>query len=199
MTLLFLSLHPVRAAADPVTVTGVLTAVGPGARLLPELDLSFPDFPITIVLGSPLSPGFSLSGSTGTPVPFTQTTGPFSGHSLAIDADVSGSLSFVGVTQFLDFPPGTPNQFLTAPVELSGFLRIVQGGHVLFDGTLIGGGTGGVGYEDRFSRNDPRLEGYIYQFSAVAATPEPASLLLLGSGVAWMLSRRRTKGSAPSA
>ena len=94
MAFLALGLHPSRAAADPVTVTGTLSAVGPGFRLLPEFDLSFPDFRITVVLGSPISPGFSFGGRDGLGVPFTQTTGPFSGHSLFDEADVSGSLSF---------------------------------------------------------------------------------------------------------
>lgn len=193
IALLFFALHPGRAAADPVTVTGVLSGTTAGARILPELELSFPDFRISIALGAPVLPGFVFGGPTGTAVHFTQTTGVFAGHSFDIDADVSGMLSFVGPTQFLDFPPGTRNQFLTAPVQLSGFLRIAQGSHLLFDGTLVGSGTGGVSYEDRFGRSDPRIEGYIYQFSGVAATPEPASLVLLGSGVAWMLSRRRTR------
>lgn len=199
MTLLFVSLHAGRAAADPVTVTGTLSAAGPGFRLLPDLDLAFPDFRVSLVLGSPISPGFPSQGGTGTAINFTQTTGPFAGHSVYEDADVSGSLSFVGPTRILDFPAAAHNVSLTAPVQLSGFLRIVQGGRLLFDGTLLGSGTGGVWYEDRFNRGDVRLEGYVYTFSAIAATPEPASLLLLGSGVAWMLRRRRTNQAAPAA
>ena len=78
MALLMSALHPAGAAADPVTVTGSLSAAGPGFRLLPELDLSFPDFRITVVLGSPISPGFSFTGRDGLAVPLTQTTGPFS-------------------------------------------------------------------------------------------------------------------------
>ncbi|MEO6238338.1 MAG: PEP-CTERM sorting domain-containing protein [Vicinamibacterales bacterium] len=193
MALLFLALHPSRAAADPVTVSGILSGVSAGALIQPELELSFPDFRISVVIGSRLAPGFSISGQDGTAVPFTQTTGEFAGHSSDLDADVTGMLSFVGPTEFVNFPPGSRNQLLNAAVQLTGFLRITQGNHVLFDGTLNGSGSAYVSYEDRFGRGDRRLEGYFYQFEAVAATPEPASLLLVGSGLGWVLNRRRTR------
>ena len=67
-------------------------------------------------------------------------------------------------------------------MQLSGFLRITQPNGVLFDGTLLGSGLASVFYENRFG-DGLRLGGYQIAMSGVAATPEPASLLLVSSGV----------------
>jgi hypothetical protein len=191
--------HAERAAADPVTVTGSFIGVRRFALIEEELDLVFPDFTI-IVQGLPqLTPGFCLDGcGTGTPVPFTQTTGLFSGHSIAapglpsIDADVTGTLSFVGPTLFVDIGSDSwSTAFLSAPVQFSGLLKVVQDNRVLFNGTLLGSGTGSIVYENTFAGMNTRLGGFQYEIHSVAATPEPGSLLLLAPGVGWLAIRRR--------
>jgi len=201
IAILLFALHGARAAAEPIAFSGFLSGDLRGAQVFQVLDLTFPDFSITIDLEPRLTPGFCIGCGSGSAVPFTQTTGVFSAHSpsnaglATIDADVTGVLSFAGPTEFLNIDPATGGDLLTAPVTLSGTLRITQPGRVLFDGSLVGAGAGSVLYESRFA--GPRLGGYQYAFNGVAATPEPASWLLFSSGVAWVVGRRRFGASPP--
>ncbi len=195
-----LVLCPGRAAAEPVGVSGFFGGDLRFALVVQELDLTFPDFKVSIGVEPQLKPGFCLDGcGTGTAVPFTQTTGVFSGHSTAfpstgtIDADVTGTLQFIGPTQFVNVDPVAGGDVLTAPVEVRGFLRITQPNRILFNGTLVGSAFALVGYENRFGPSDTRLGGYQFSIDAVADTPEPASFVLLGTGLAWLARRRRTR------
>ncbi|MGH7487353.1 MAG: hypothetical protein ACREMY_17395, partial [bacterium] len=90
-----LVLHAERAFADPVTISGFLFGQPRGAQISEDLTLSFPNFNILIFDVTHLTPGFCDECSHD-PVPFTQRTGNFSGHSVGaaegtIDADVSGN------------------------------------------------------------------------------------------------------------
>ena len=176
------------AAADPVTFSGGLT----GRHNVETLDLAFPDFAVFLDGATHLMPNFAEAGN-GMPVPFTQTTGSFSGHSIG-DIDVVGTLSFVGPTDTLMIGQDQgAAATLQEAVTLSGFLKVTQFGQVLFNGTFVGGGTGTVSFENRFFPSDTRLEEYRTRFSA-AATPEPASILMLGTGAVWLAARRRVRG-----
>lgn len=195
-----------RAVADPVQVSGVYGSQVFSFSTSPpltsaRLTLTFPDFAVSISEDSPsalaLSPGFDVP-SNGSPVPFTQATGTFSMHSVAspgsgiVDADVTGHLAFVG-------PIGTVNigecdeadceQTLIEPITWTAFLTIREGGHVFFSGPLHGTGTG-FGNYSTFPPGQ-LWNSSVYTFSSVAETPEPASILLLGTGVAWLAGRRR--------
>ncbi len=176
-----------RAAADPVTISGGLT----GRHNVETLDITFPDFAVFLDGVTHLMPNFGDAGN-GMPVPFTQSTGSFSGHSTG-DMDVVGTLSFVGPTDTLIIGQDQgAAATLQEAVTLSGFLKVTQFGQVLFNGTFVGGGTGTVSFENRFFPSDTRLEEYTYTFVA-AATPEPASILMLGTGVVWLAARRRVR------
>jgi hypothetical protein len=165
--------------------------------LLEELTLTFPDFNVVLSDVTHLNPNFCFECGTGAPVPFTQSTGSFSGHSVAnpalhtIDADVSGILSFIGPTDVLDIsqdPPG--GDVLSEPVQWSGSLTITQLNRVLFNGTVGGSGGGLVSYETN-PTGVTRLAGYQFAFNGLAETPEPASIILLATGAAWVAVRRR--------
>jgi hypothetical protein len=205
MSLVAFGLHPSRVAADPIQVSGTLSGTARFALVDQELRLAFPDFAILIDPQTQLSPRFPLSAPDGTGISLTRTLGPFSAHSIAsaasgtIDADVTGTLSFIGPTGILDVPDDIRFGSVSGPVQIFGSLLITQSNRVLFDGSLVGGGGGMVGYEDRFGRGENLLAGYTYQFDALASTPEPASLLLAATGASWLLIRRRRDRHGPSA
>jgi PEP-CTERM motif len=197
------ALHADRATADPVTISGFLEGQPRFAHIEQELTLSFPDFKIMLFGMAHVIPGFCFVCGTGAPVPFTQSTGSFSGHSVAnpglhtIDADVSGTLSFIGPTDVIHLSHDPlPGDVLSEAVQWSGSLTITQPNLVLFNGTVHGSGGGSVGYETN-PTGSTRLGGYQFAFSGVAETPEPASIVLLGTGVAWLAVRRRKSSPRP--
>jgi len=196
------------ALADPVGVSGVYFTQPFGAISTNELTLTFPDFAVDIFdndfpLALALRPGFDVPNNSQ--VSFTQSTGNFSLHSTAfppdnvIDATVTGHLSFVGPTEMVSVPDECPpllvcSQTLTAPVSMTGFLTIQQGSHIFFRGSLTGSGSAMTMYQP--SRPSQFWQGSQYSFSALVQTPEPGSIVLLGSGAAWLVGRRRRTAPA---
>jgi hypothetical protein len=190
-----------RAAADPVAISGFLYGQLCGAQIQEELHLAFPGFAIVLPKVTHPQPGLCIDGcGNGTPVPFAQNTGPFSTQAIAIpglatiDADVTGSLSFVGPTDVIDIKSDQfASDFLIEHVRFSGVLTVKQGTHTLFDGAIAGSGTASVLYTNRFGRSRTILDDYQYEFTGLGATPEPASIALLGTGVVWLAARRRRR------
>ena len=114
-------LSPGRAAADPVTFSGGLT----GRHNVETLEIAFPDFAVFLDGVTHLMPNFGDAGN-GMPVPFTQSTGSFSGHSTG-DIDVVGTLSFVGPTDTLMIGQDQgAAATLQEAVTLSGFLKVTS-------------------------------------------------------------------------
>ena len=134
-------LHAERATADPLTVSGFLEGQPRIFHLLEELTLTFPDFNVVLSDVTHLNPNFCFECGTGAPVPFTQSTGSFSGHSVAnpalhtIDADVSGNLSFVGPTDVLDISHDPPAGDVLTSRSNGPLATITQPNGVLFNGT----------------------------------------------------------------
>jgi hypothetical protein len=196
-----------RAIADPVQVSGFHSTQPFGAITSSELTLTFPDFAVDIFDNDfpsalALIPGFDVGNHS--PVPFTQSTGTFSKHSVAspgsgiVEADVTGHLSFVGPTDTVNVPGDCQfincGQTLVEPITWSGFVTIQQGSHLFFKGSLHGTGTATVLY-GTFPPSQ-FWQGSDYTFSGVAQTSEPASIVLLGSGAAWLARRRRRDARA---
>jgi hypothetical protein len=190
------------AGADPVSITGFLFGQPAGAQVNEQLDLSFPDFSVSLPGVTRLLPGLCLDGcGSGTAVPFEQTTGQFAGRSIAIpqlgivDADVTGWLTFAGPTDTVSIAPDHfACDYLTQRVKFSGMLAIVRHGRTLFDGPISGIGTGRAIFTNRPSST--MLDNYQYEFHGLGATPEPASMVLLGTGATWLAARGRKRARA---
>jgi hypothetical protein len=183
-----------RAAADPVPVNIFLDGQLRGCCSQEQLDITFPGFRVSLDQVTHLKPGFCEDQcGTGTEIPFTQTTGVFSGHVGGFgsepDADVTGNFSFVGPTDVVTLDQ-FGGFFVSEPVRFSGVLKVVQGPHVLFRGMLRGSGLADIVIEN-VGVAGPRLGGYEYRIQGVAETPEPASIVLFGTGGVWLATRRR--------
>lgn len=115
-----------------------------------------------------------------------------------------GTLDFdAGSVIVPDIPPGGPTQILSSTFTFTGTLAAFAqpggSGTPLFSTNLTGAGMGPFGVRVVFKNRDdvPHLQVYQldYHFDDVTATPEPGSLLLFGSGAAWVAAcwRKRRK------
>lgn len=102
-----------------------------------------------------------------------------------------GFVDAVSGLSILAAPSATPTPFF-----FSGHFRIVDESRtvVLFDDVLFGAGMASW----RFAPGTAHVSEVRYEFSDAAPTPEPATLVLLGSGIAGVVlrQRRRRRGCA---
>lgn len=113
----------------------------------------------------------------------------------ATGVDFLGSMRFDVVPTPLS-PGGSLDFDFVAPFSFEATIRGVQGGDQLFAHQLTGGGFVSVNYEGTltpgvFSFAD---ESIVYEFTA-APVPEPGTLLLVTSGLAGALLRRRRRAA----
>jgi hypothetical protein len=66
-------------------------------------------------------------------------------------------------------------------------------GTPLFSTTLSGGGLVAVAFSNYPAESGIRVAQLDYHFDNLSATPEPGSLLMLGTGAAWIAARLRTR------
>ena len=120
-------------------------------------------------------------------------------NGIEYDAFLSGSLAFDVIPVVIPAASAGSQLTLSAPFSAAGRLigttAALGTGSVLFDVLLAGQGTATV-HATAAQTNSFRTPGVLYEFAAApTATPEPATLLLMGTGLAGVMMRRRVKGS----
>ena len=148
--------------------------------------------------GDIVNPSFITPGASATEVPILEA---------GLGRAMIGGTIYEGVTYtgWLDvdaqpfvFPELETDFFaVQVPFTLNGFLRGFSGGSEIFAGSLTGSGIASLPYfpsRGVYEWEERRLN-YVFGEAPAAATPEPATMLLLGTGLAGLIASRRRAAS----
>jgi hypothetical protein len=197
------------AAADPIRVTsGALFSGGDDTgfslvRLTPSFEASVSRVLDPIVNCAPCTPGSAFSVST------TLAVDDWAGRA-TVDGQTYDSVFLRGIFNFTGGSVIVPNMApgqsgpdneglsqeltnFTFTGTLAGFATAGATGAPLFSTDLTGAGLSVVRFSNFPAESGIRVAELSYQFQNASPTPEPGSLLLLGSGAAWLATRRRAR------
>jgi PEP-CTERM motif-containing protein len=169
-------------------------------------DLSVQDFFFGPAACRPCSAGsivdlsarlLGLTVRTGHPLnPLRATVGGVEYQNVSIASDMNFN---TGTVVLAETEPGRAR--FNEPMNFDGTLKIfAEGGSTLFDATILGTGSAMALYQGGFAGQPPTfgLLAFGYAFNGTASpTPEPSTLLLLGSGLVILAGRRRWRRSQP--